>query len=382
MNEPVFISHSSKDQKVARTICGALEMRGLRCWLASRDVHPGENFQESIARAIRTAKVMVLVFTKNANDSAEIKKEIALASQNQLVVIPVRIEDVLPNDALAYELVTRQWIDLFQDWEVALERLATRISAVVAIEPTAASGRTDAVASADAGASVAGPMRPAIDADGRSIGAAAYTILSLNTHLLAGFFLCISAFLLILMMVFVERNNFAGAFAASVASLAIGMVGQRTLDKDDTVRLFGVAIGVAGLIAVGAINIAPQFFRIGLLESSSIQNGLLLMAILFFSAIQFFGVEWTRLKNPSWKQSPMQAKIMNLLTSRWGARLVFVSIPLFVSATWEILYRLTGSIAILVALIGCHLAILVYCYLRYRKDIAANAAGAAPPAPA
>lgn len=59
MNRPVFISHSSKDRKVAATLCTALEARGLACWLAGRDVAPGQNFQESIVRAIRSAKVMV-----------------------------------------------------------------------------------------------------------------------------------------------------------------------------------------------------------------------------------------------------------------------------------------------------------------------------------
>lgn len=100
MSAQVFVSHSSKDQKVAETICSALESRGLSCWIASRDVSPGENFMEAIVRAIRAAKVMVLVFTENANNSAEIKKELVLATQNDVVIIPVRVEDVAPNDAL------------------------------------------------------------------------------------------------------------------------------------------------------------------------------------------------------------------------------------------------------------------------------------------
>jgi hypothetical protein len=116
----IFITYSSKDQKVARSICSALENRGLRCWISSRDIKPGQNFQEQIVKAIRAAKIMVLVFTAHANNSNEIKKELALASQNNLIVIPVRIEDVAPNDAFAYELATRRWIDLFDDWEASI----------------------------------------------------------------------------------------------------------------------------------------------------------------------------------------------------------------------------------------------------------------------
>jgi TIR domain-containing protein len=127
----IFISHSSKDQKVARAICAALESRGIDCWLASRNVGPGDNFQEAIVKAIQSAKAMVLVFTDNANNSAEIKKELALASQNKLAVIPARTEDVVPTAALAYELATRQWINLFEDWEHEIENLCARVRQIV-----------------------------------------------------------------------------------------------------------------------------------------------------------------------------------------------------------------------------------------------------------
>jgi hypothetical protein len=74
---------------------------------------------------------MLLVFTSNANNSNEIKKEIVLAGRNHLTVVPVRVEDVVPNDALAYEFATRQWIDLFTDWEREIERLVTQIESIL-----------------------------------------------------------------------------------------------------------------------------------------------------------------------------------------------------------------------------------------------------------
>ena len=131
MDPRIFITYSSKDQKVARTICTALENRGLACWISSRNVKPGQNYQEQIVRAIRASRVMVLVFTSNANNSNEIKKELALASQNNLIVIPVRIEDVAPNEAFAYEFATRQWIDLFEDWEKSISELVDLIAAIL-----------------------------------------------------------------------------------------------------------------------------------------------------------------------------------------------------------------------------------------------------------
>ena len=87
-----------------------------------------------IVRAIRNTKIMLLIFTDNANNSDEIKKEIGLASRNKLTVIPVRIEDVLPNDALDFELATRQWIDFFGDWERALDTLCKRASQILKLD--------------------------------------------------------------------------------------------------------------------------------------------------------------------------------------------------------------------------------------------------------
>src|SRR5215472_6626131 len=134
---PIFISYSSKDQKTAEAICEAIEHRGHPCWISSRDIGPGENFQAQVVRAIRNAKIMVLVFSSNANNSEEIKKELVLAGQSRLVVIPVRVEDVAPDEAFAYEFATRQWIDVFGDWEHAIQRVVHQIEAVDGEQPAA-----------------------------------------------------------------------------------------------------------------------------------------------------------------------------------------------------------------------------------------------------
>ncbi len=130
MNAPVFISYASKDERLATKICYALEQRQIPCWIAARDVGPGRNFQEAITQVIRSARAMVLVFSNNANNSDEIKKELALAGRHNVAVIPVRIEDALPNDALAYEFATRQWIDLYDDWEHAIGRVSSEVAAM------------------------------------------------------------------------------------------------------------------------------------------------------------------------------------------------------------------------------------------------------------
>jgi hypothetical protein len=46
--------------------------------------------------------------------------------------VPVRVEDVVPNDAFTYEFATRQWVDLFKNWEQEIELLSTQLEHVLA----------------------------------------------------------------------------------------------------------------------------------------------------------------------------------------------------------------------------------------------------------
>jgi TolB-like protein len=142
MTAPVFVSYASKDREAALSLCHALENRGSRCWISIRDIGPGENFQVAIPRAIHDAKVMVLVFSAESSNSNEVKKELALAGQNRLIVIPVRVEDVTPGDAFAYALATHQWIDLFEDWENSVQRLSEQLLRVAEVMPQPAAAST------------------------------------------------------------------------------------------------------------------------------------------------------------------------------------------------------------------------------------------------
>lgn len=161
MSADIFISFASKDTKVAMTLCSAIERRGFSCWISARNILPGENFQVSIVQAIRQAKIMLLVFTGNSNNSQEMTKELALASQQKLIVIPLRVEDVAPSDAFAYEFATRQWIDLFADWELAIDQLCMRISNALPGETATPVPAAAAPAAIEAPAVEAAPVDPA-----------------------------------------------------------------------------------------------------------------------------------------------------------------------------------------------------------------------------
>ena len=138
----MFVSYATADRKQALAVCQAIERRGTDCWISCRNVSPGENYQEAIVQAIRNAPAIVLVFSDSANASEEIKKELSLASRFHVPVIALRLKNVTPSDAFAYELATRQWIDAFDGWERSIDLLVARIIELTGTPPPAVAAAT------------------------------------------------------------------------------------------------------------------------------------------------------------------------------------------------------------------------------------------------
>ncbi len=110
-NHDVFISHSSTDSKLAYAICHYLEERGIRCWIAPRDVQGGMEYAESIINGIRSCKVMVVVFSENANNSLFVKNEVERAFNYKSIIIPLKVEDIIPSATLELFLSSVHWLD-------------------------------------------------------------------------------------------------------------------------------------------------------------------------------------------------------------------------------------------------------------------------------
>ena len=66
MTHDVFISHSSKDKPVADAVCANLEAAGVRCWIAPRDIAPGEDWPTAITMASAQSRIMVLIFSASS----------------------------------------------------------------------------------------------------------------------------------------------------------------------------------------------------------------------------------------------------------------------------------------------------------------------------
>jgi TolB-like protein len=143
MAHDVFISHSTKDKTVADAVCAMLEEHKIRCWIAPRDITPGKEWGEAIVDAIGTSRVMILIFSASANGSPQIRREVERAVNKEVVVVPLRIEDVVPTKSLEYFIGSVHWLDaLTPPLEKHLDKLVRVVEGVLGsiVEKPANSG--------------------------------------------------------------------------------------------------------------------------------------------------------------------------------------------------------------------------------------------------
>jgi len=107
----VFICHASADARAATDLCTRLEASGVKCWIAPRDPVPGIPYGQQLVNAISRTRVLLLVFSANANDSRAVLGELELASNRGKIILPVRIEDVLPSANLEFYVRPIHWFD-------------------------------------------------------------------------------------------------------------------------------------------------------------------------------------------------------------------------------------------------------------------------------
>jgi TolB-like protein/Tfp pilus assembly protein PilF len=133
---PVFVSYASQDAAVADTIVEALERRGVKCWIAPRDVVPGEFYADAIVGAINATRIVLVVLTGNAVGSPHVLREIERASAKRHPVVSFRIDTASLPAGLEYFLSASHWLDATSGIDAALPKLVEAVQRLVA--PTSA----------------------------------------------------------------------------------------------------------------------------------------------------------------------------------------------------------------------------------------------------
>jgi Tol biopolymer transport system component len=136
MTHQVFICHSSKDKAVADAACASLEAQDIGCWIAPRNITAGVEYGAAIIGALSSSQVVVLIFSQSSNDSPQVRREIERAVSKNKIIVPFRIEEVLPSQAMEYALSNTHWLDAGTGpMEDRLTELCAAVAELIGVQP-------------------------------------------------------------------------------------------------------------------------------------------------------------------------------------------------------------------------------------------------------
>jgi tetratricopeptide (TPR) repeat protein len=110
-DQRVFISHSASDAEAVHAVVRDLETEGIVCWIGPRDVQAGLDYAEQITSAIQDASALVFFHTAVSAHSEHCKRELDLAMQAKLRILPVLLDDTPYTGSYAYRLAGLHWVD-------------------------------------------------------------------------------------------------------------------------------------------------------------------------------------------------------------------------------------------------------------------------------
>src|SRR5260370_34649938 len=96
----VFISHSSYDAWIARTIADQIESLGGECWLDEKDLEGGDVIPDKIIRGIDACHEAIVLISPNSVNSQWVSFEIGGVRAQQKRVTPI-LKNVKPEEIIS-----------------------------------------------------------------------------------------------------------------------------------------------------------------------------------------------------------------------------------------------------------------------------------------
>ena len=119
-----FVSHAGAQKDLAKSLVEAVESRGMKCWIAPRDIVPGMDYGEQIVLGIRGSEHLLLLFSEESNRSQFCQREVERAVHYRRKILPIRLDGTLPSGPMEFHLSSVQWMDgrAEKDVEVWVDR--------------------------------------------------------------------------------------------------------------------------------------------------------------------------------------------------------------------------------------------------------------------
>lgn len=142
MEIDVFVSHhTSSSLHIVEGIVNKLESVGIRCWYAPRDTEG--TYASSIAKALNSCQVFLLILNKPASESFHVLNEIDMVTKRltkgeSVNILPFHVADDEIGEDAQYYLGRLHWIDamtppMYQRIDELVERIAKILGKEIAI---------------------------------------------------------------------------------------------------------------------------------------------------------------------------------------------------------------------------------------------------------
>lgn len=109
----LFISYATKNADIAQYVVERIEKAGKRCFIAPRDIRTGADYATEIVKGISNSRAVLLIFSSESDKSAYVLREVNSAVSRNKTIIPLRIENFLPSEAMEFYLGPTHWLDAF-----------------------------------------------------------------------------------------------------------------------------------------------------------------------------------------------------------------------------------------------------------------------------
>ena len=120
----VFISHSSLDAWIARTIAEKIQSLGVDCWLDLKDLGGGDFIPEEIIRGIDTCQEAIVLISPNSVNSRWVSFEIGGVLAQHKRVTPI-LNNVRPDEMAPMKDIKSIDLNKFEEF---LAQLARRVA--------------------------------------------------------------------------------------------------------------------------------------------------------------------------------------------------------------------------------------------------------------
>jgi uncharacterized integral membrane protein len=122
----IFIAYPAEDKKTARLLVQKLETAGYSCKIFPRDLNDKSNYKTELEETLSNCSMFVLLYSDFAQKSDQLTKQVLLAEDFGLKIVPMKTGSVSPSLSNSLLLHKLEWVDVQGDgfkaaYEILLE---------------------------------------------------------------------------------------------------------------------------------------------------------------------------------------------------------------------------------------------------------------------